>query len=81
MTRDLIAALLGVVAELAEERRLDSSRELPVGDVSVERPRSRDHGDWASSVALKLAKYFEAEPRELAMEIAERGREERIGDN
>lgn len=72
MTRDLIAALLGVVAELAEERRLDSSREIPVGDVSVERPRSRDHGDWASSVALKLAKYFEAEPRELAMEIAER---------
>jgi len=72
MTRALAAALLGVVAELAEERHPNSSRSLPVVDYAVERPKSRDHGDWTTSVALKLAKYFEVDPRELATEIAER---------
>ncbi|HBS73374.1 MAG TPA: arginine--tRNA ligase, partial [Microbacterium sp.] len=41
----------------------------------LERPRNRDHGDWASNAALKLAKRFGMPPRDLAAAIAERLRE------
>lgn len=36
----------------------------------VERPRDPDHGDWASSVALKNARVFRKNPREVAETIA-----------
>ena len=36
----------------------------------MDRPKNRDHGDWSSNVALKLAKAVGANPRELATEIA-----------
>ncbi|CAA9326541.1 MAG: Arginyl-tRNA synthetase [uncultured Nocardioidaceae bacterium] len=39
--------------------------------VVVERPRNRDHGDWATNVALQLAKKAGAPPRELAALLAE----------
>ncbi|GAB3755168.1 arginine--tRNA ligase [Zhihengliuella somnathii] len=34
--------------------------------VKVERPKSRDHGDWATNVALQLAKRAGMNPREFA---------------
>ncbi|GHD08631.1 arginine--tRNA ligase [Zhihengliuella salsuginis] len=34
--------------------------------VKVERPKSRDHGDWATNVALQLAKKAGMNPREFA---------------
>ncbi|MDD7687070.1 MAG: arginine--tRNA ligase [Actinomycetaceae bacterium] len=40
--------------------------------VKVERPRSREHGDWATNVAMQLAKKAHTNPRELASVIAER---------
>ncbi len=43
---------------------------LTVADVQLERPRNRDHGDWASNIAMKLAKPLGVNPRELAEEIA-----------
>ncbi|HWD62872.1 MAG TPA: arginine--tRNA ligase, partial [Humibacter sp.] len=39
-------------------------------DIRLDRPRNRDHGDWASNVAMRLAKPLGANPRELAEEIA-----------
>lgn len=41
-------------------------------DVRVERPRSREHGDWATNVALQLAKKAGAPPRGLATALAGR---------
>ena len=38
--------------------------ELP--DVALERPRDEAHGDWASTVALRLAKAAHKNPREIA---------------
>jgi arginyl-tRNA synthetase len=38
-------------------------------DTAVERPRNRDHGDWASNIAMKLAKRLGANPREFALEL------------
>ena len=43
---------------------------LTIDDLLLERPRNRDHGDWASNIAMKLAKPLGANPRELADEIA-----------
>ena len=44
---------------------------LSIDDVVVERPKNRDHGDWATSVALKLAKPWGLNPRDLAQSLAE----------
>jgi len=40
--------------------------------VTVERPRNRDHGDWATNVALQLAKAAGRPPREVAELLAGR---------
>lgn len=39
-------------------------------DVVLERPKNREHGDWASSISLKLAKPWGLNPRELASQLA-----------
>jgi len=67
---ELSAALLAVVVPIVESRAPGASEGLAVADFPVERPRSREHGDWASNAALKLAKTVGASPRELAAEIA-----------
>ncbi|WP_251453174.1 arginine--tRNA ligase [Microbacterium sp. Marseille-Q6648] len=66
----LSAALLAVIAPLAEARRAGAAEGLTPADLPLERPRNRDHGDWASNAALKLAKAVGANPREFAGEIA-----------
>ena len=43
--------------------------------IVVERPKSRDHGDWASNIALQLAKRAGLAPRQLAEILAGRLRE------
>jgi arginyl-tRNA synthetase len=44
--------------------------ELPAGTaVEVEVPREESHGDWASAVALSLAKHARRPPREVASAI------------
>ncbi len=35
-------------------------------DVRVERPKNRDHGDWATNIALQLAKQAGTNPRDFA---------------
>jgi arginyl-tRNA synthetase len=42
----------------------------PEGGVALEPARSREHGDWATNVALQLAKPMRANPLELAQRIA-----------
>ncbi|MCQ1999177.1 arginine--tRNA ligase [Arthrobacter zhaoxinii] len=53
----------------------DFSIELP-GEVRVERPKNRDHGDWATNIALQLSKQAGMNPRQFA-EIL-KGRLEKI---
>ena len=67
---ELAAALLAVVTPLAEARREGSTAGLTASDLTVDRPKNRDHGDWSSNAALKFAKAVGASPRELAAEIA-----------
>ncbi len=49
----------------------DFAVEVP-GEVRVERPRNRDHGDWSTNVALQLAKKSGMPPRDLAAALASR---------
>ena len=46
-----------------------------VDAVRVERPRSREHGDWATNIAMQLAKRAGRKPRVLAELIAARLRD------
>lgn len=71
MTKGLAAALLAVVAPIAARRCPEKALVLSATDIVLERPRNRDHGDWASSIAMKIAKRLGADPYELAREIAE----------
>ncbi|MCR6712779.1 MAG: arginine--tRNA ligase [Demequina sp.] len=41
-----------------------------IGEVRVERPRQRDHGDWATNVAMQLGKRAGLTPREFAEKLA-----------
>ncbi|KYJ99439.1 arginine--tRNA ligase [Microbacterium sp. CH1] len=67
----LAHALLAVLALIAEERRPGEPFDLSAADIVLERPRNRDHGDWASNIAMRLAKTFGTNPRELAQQIAD----------
>ncbi|GAB3161206.1 arginine--tRNA ligase [Myceligenerans halotolerans] len=68
----LSAALAAAVA--------DGTLQLPAdaipASVHVERPRQREHGDWATNVALQLAKKAGTTPRALAEDLAAR-----LGEN
>ncbi|WP_345761577.1 arginine--tRNA ligase [Diaminobutyricibacter sp. McL0608] len=72
---DLSAALLDIVTPIVDRRRAADPDAPPVvvtiADVPLERPKNREHGDWATNVAMRLAKPLGANPRELAAEIAE----------
>ena len=70
MTPDqLAAAVSDIVSTLAAEGRLALDA---APDVRIERPKSREHGDYATNVALALAKRSGVPPRELAALLAER---------
>ncbi|GAA1852487.1 arginine--tRNA ligase [Myceligenerans crystallogenes] len=68
----LSAALAAAVA--------DGTLQLPAhaipASVHVERPRQREHGDWATNIALQLAKKAGTTPRALAEDLAAR-----LGEN
>ena len=66
----LDADLKNIVAELAKKANLSLSKEidsLVFFDISTE----KDHGDYATSCALKLSKQFKLSPRELADQIVQ----------
>ena len=61
---DLAALLKTTAAAVLAEHGLDTSA-LPE-TITVERPRNPEHGDYATNVALQLAKKVGVNPRELA---------------
>jgi arginyl-tRNA synthetase len=57
----------------------DGARQIAPGtaiEVALERPRHPEHGDYASNVALQLAKTLGRKPREIAQDIVESTRAE-----
>jgi len=65
---DLSAAIVAILASLQSAGTLGSG-DLPTS-VVVERPKNREHGDWATNSALQLAKAFGTNPRALAEAMA-----------
>ena len=51
------------------------AKEQVPSEVVVERPKNRDHGDWATNVAMQLAGKLGINPRELAEKLAKELRE------
>ncbi|WP_091556430.1 arginine--tRNA ligase [Klenkia taihuensis] len=68
MTPEQLSALVRAVVGGAVERGA-LSVDVPA-DVVVERPRNPEHGDYATTVALKLAKQAGRPPREVAEVLA-----------
>ncbi|MEP6842119.1 MAG: arginine--tRNA ligase, partial [Pseudolysinimonas sp.] len=67
---ELTATLYETVRATVGESASGRVDEVEADDVTLERPRNRDHGDWASNVALKLGKRLGMDPREFAAAIA-----------
>ncbi|AYF98777.1 arginine--tRNA ligase [Protaetiibacter intestinalis] len=65
---ELAAVLLEIVRRAAAERGTDPDTIAPE-DAALERPRNREHGDWASNAALKLGKRLGVPPREFAEQL------------
>jgi arginyl-tRNA synthetase len=66
----LSAQLLAIVNAALERRGAVPPTPLTLADVALERPKNRDHGDWAANIAMKLAKPLGLNPRELAADFA-----------
>ncbi|MGH8861478.1 MAG: arginine--tRNA ligase [Jatrophihabitantaceae bacterium] len=66
---DLSAAVLAAVAACIEAGEFAGTTP---GEAVIDRPKNRDHGDYATNVALRLAKPAGKPPRELAELIAGR---------
>ena len=69
---ELGAAVRSAVVQAVEAGELAVT---PPAEVSVERPRVKEHGDYATSVALQLAKAAGRPPREVAELLAARLRQ------
>lgn len=73
MTPDeLSEALSAALAAAVADGTLALPAEAVPASVHVERPRQREHGDWATNVALQLAKKAGTTPRALAEDLAGR---------
>jgi arginyl-tRNA synthetase len=69
---ELGAAVRSAVVQAVEAGELAVT---PPAEVSVERPRVKEHGDYATSVALQLAKAAGRPPRQVAELLAARLRQ------
>ena len=65
--------------ELAQKDNLIANVEI--GDTAVERPQNPGHGDYASSLPLKLAKPLKKNPMEIANVLAEYLKKDEILDD
>ncbi|MGY2875717.1 arginyl-tRNA synthetase [Marmoricola sp. URHA0025 HA25] len=70
----LSAAVVDALSALVAEGALDLPEGVPA-EVTVERPRQKGHGDYATNVAMQLAKKAGTNPRALGEVLAARLRE------
>ena len=69
---DLSAAIVRAIKALVADGRFafaGSEADLPT-EVVIERPKNREHGDWATNVAMQLAGKFGLNPRAFAEILA-----------
>ena len=67
----LSTAIVDALTSLADDGSITLADGVPA-EVKVERPRDRGHGDYATNVAMQLAKQAGMPPRDLAQLVAAR---------
>jgi len=67
----LSRAIAEIASRIVGSRAKDIELEIDDSVVALERPKNRDHGDWATSIAMKLAKKIGANPRDMASELVD----------
>ena len=67
----LSTAIVDVLKTLSDEGAISLPDGVPSA-VTVERPRQKGHGDYATNIAMQLAKKAGLNPRDLAAEVGER---------
>lgn len=67
---ELAVAIRRILVEMQVDGSL-SAAELP-SEIVVERPKNREHGDWATNAAMQLAGKFDLNPRAFAELLAPR---------
>ena len=66
MTPEELATLIrATLLDAAAAGRISIDPSLVPDPVTVERPRVREHGDWATNVAMQLGKKAGMAPREF----------------
>ena len=65
---DLNDAIVRILANLVAQGKL-APAEVPT-EVVIERPKNREHGDWATNAAMQLSARFGLKPREFAELLA-----------
>lgn len=65
----LSSAILDATVRVLDTRGSATVVDLDSSTVALERPKNREHGDWSTSIALKLGKLVGSNPRELASEL------------
>lgn len=72
---ELTAAIYSIVTVELSQRGGEVA--VTPAEITLERPKNRDHGDWALNIAMKLAKPLGVNPREFATALV--GQIEQIG--
>jgi len=69
---ELSAAIVAVLRAAVADGAIPLAPDAVPDSVRVERPKVREHGDYATNIALQLAKRAGVPPRELASVISDR---------
>lgn len=69
---ELSSAIDGALTAAFEAGELTLTDGETAPAVRVERPKNRDHGDWATNIALQISKKVGLNPREVAQILAAR---------
>ncbi len=69
---ELAAAIRACLQHAVDDGDLALDAASLAAEVRVERPKQREHGDWATSIALQLAKPAGRPPREVGAVLAAR---------
>src|SRR5438034_4830182 len=70
MIKQEIAALVQAAIDAA--RRSGALADVPPADITIDRPQRPEHGDYATNVALRIARAARSSPLDVARTIADK---------
>ena len=73
-TNDLINQLKAAIVAVLTEMGIEVSENR----ITLERPKSSDHGDYACNIAMQLARELKQNPREIAAQVTDKLAEHKL---